>query len=73
MDVFKDEAAILAADAVEDCFAGVSGEVKHKVSHLITVSCTGLYAPGLDIDLIERLGLNPRVHRIGINYMGCYC
>jgi predicted naringenin-chalcone synthase len=31
----------------------------HQITHLITVSCTGMYAPGLDIDLVERLGLKP--------------
>ena len=72
MEVFKEEAVTLAAAAIEECFIGIPGFSKGLVSHLITVSCTGLYAPGLDIDLIERLDLNSRIHRTGINYMGCY-
>lgn len=43
-----------------------------SITHLITVSCTGMYAPGLDIGLIQRLGLSPRIHRTNINFMGCY-
>ena len=43
-----------------------------QITHLITVSCTGMYAPGLDIGLIQSLQLNPRVHRTNINFMGCY-
>jgi predicted naringenin-chalcone synthase len=39
---------------------------------LITVSCTGMYAPGLDIDLIKRLGLDSNIQRTCINFMGCY-
>ena len=42
------------------------------ISHLITVSCTGMYAPGLDIDMVENLGLKYDVERTCINFMGCY-
>ena len=41
-------------------------------THLITVSCTGLYAPGLDIELVEALQLSRQVQRTSINFMGCY-
>lgn len=43
-----------------------------EITHLITVSCTGMYAPGLDIDIIENLGLNHYTERTCINFMGCY-
>lgn len=43
-----------------------------EVTHLIVVCCTGMYAPGLDIELIRELGLRPTVHRTAINFMGCY-
>lgn len=42
------------------------------ITHLITVCCTGMYAPGLDIDLITALGLRSSIQRISINFMGCY-
>jgi alpha-pyrone synthase len=42
------------------------------ITHLVVVSCTGLYAPGLDIDLIKALGLRPDVQRTCVNFMGCY-
>lgn len=42
------------------------------VSHLITVSCTGMYAPGIDIELVQQLGLSSAVERTCINFMGCY-
>lgn len=44
----------------------------NEITHLIVVSCTGLYAPGLDIDLIKALGLRAEVQRTCINFMGCY-
>lgn len=43
-----------------------------QITHLITVSCTGMYAPGLDIDLISALELAPSTERTAINFMGCY-
>ncbi len=42
------------------------------ITHIITVSCTGMYAPGLDIEIVEQLNLNPWVERTCINFMGCY-
>jgi predicted naringenin-chalcone synthase len=42
------------------------------ITHVITVSCTGMYAPGLDIEIVEQLNLNPWVERTCINFMGCY-
>jgi predicted naringenin-chalcone synthase len=42
------------------------------VTHLITVSCTGFYAPGIDYDIITGLGLNPEVERVQVGFMGCH-
>jgi len=41
------------------------------VTHLITVSCTGLMAPGLEFYLAEHYGFE-QVEKIGINFLGCY-
>ena len=43
-----------------------------SVSHLIVTSCTGFYAPGLDIDIVKGLGLSAKVERTLVGYMGCY-
>lgn len=42
------------------------------VTHVIFVTCTGFFAPGPDILLINRLGLRPTVRRTVIGFMGCY-
>jgi predicted naringenin-chalcone synthase len=42
------------------------------VTHIITVSCTGFFAPGLDIGLVKRLGLPPTVGRLHVGFMGCH-
>lgn len=41
------------------------------ITHLIAVSCTGFYAPGLDLDLVQELGLRPDVKRTLVGFMGC--
>ncbi|MDW3196602.1 MAG: type III polyketide synthase [Cytophagales bacterium] len=71
MELYRKEALGLAEAAVVNCFDQVEDHLS-SVTHLITVSCTGMYAPGLDIDLVEHLGLNTDVERTSINFMGCY-
>lgn len=72
MEVFREAGLRLAATAAESCLRKSDLADRRAITHLITVSCTGLYAPGLDIDLVEVLGLAPSVMRTGINFMGCY-
>jgi predicted naringenin-chalcone synthase len=43
-----------------------------RVTHLVTVSCTGASAPGIDVELIERLQLPRTTARAHIGFMGCY-
>jgi predicted naringenin-chalcone synthase len=42
------------------------------ITHLVTVSCTGFFAPGIDVALIEGLGLPRTVERIQVGFMGCH-
>jgi predicted naringenin-chalcone synthase len=48
------------------------GELKDKITHLIVTTCTGFYAPGIDLEIINHYGLNPAVERTVIGFMGCY-
>jgi len=43
-----------------------------EITHLITVTCTGLSAPGLDLQLMELLNLPKNIFRTSVNFMGCY-
>ncbi|WP_419729867.1 type III polyketide synthase [Lichenicola sp.] len=43
-----------------------------EISHVIVTSCTGFYAPGLDLQLVQALGLRSSVERTVIGFMGCY-
>jgi predicted naringenin-chalcone synthase len=42
------------------------------ITHLITVSCTGFFAPGIDVGLVKRLGLPPTVGRLHVGFIGCH-
>jgi len=72
MELYREKALGLAKTAVGDCFGQLDFHDFSQITHLITVSCTGMYAPGLDIELIENLGLSTNTERTSINYMGCY-
>jgi alpha-pyrone synthase len=72
MAVYQREALSLSKVAIKKCFDQQRNFDKNDVTHLITISCTGMYAPGLDIELIRDLGLSPTVKRTAINFMGCY-
>lgn len=64
MEIYRREAAPLAAAAARPALA-------EGITHLIAVSCTGLYSPGLDLDLVRALGLAPTVRRCMVGFMGC--
>ncbi len=71
MKLYENESIILAEEASFDCLKNKK-VAPSDITHLITVSCTGMYAPGLDIDLVSRLGLSTDVQRTAVNFMGCY-
>jgi alkylresorcinol/alkylpyrone synthase len=49
-----------------------AGLAPSKITHLVTVSCTGFVAPGLDHALIQSLGLTGTVQRVHVGFMGCH-
>jgi predicted naringenin-chalcone synthase len=49
-----------------------SGMRPRDVTHLITVSCTGFCAPGVDVELIKGLKLPATTQRTHVGFMGCH-
>jgi predicted naringenin-chalcone synthase len=43
-----------------------------RITHIITVSCTGFAAPGVEVAIIKALGLRPTTLRTHIGFMGCH-
>jgi alpha-pyrone synthase len=58
--------------AVQTAEKLLAGEDRSRITHVLVTSCTGLAAPGIDLELIERCGLGPNVERTMVGFMGCY-
>lgn len=71
MQIYRDQASPLARRATR-CALDDAGVAPRDITHLITVSCTGFDAPGVDVDLIRSLGMRPTTQRIHVGYMGCH-
>ncbi len=65
---YETEAPALAERAV----AGLDLATTADITHLIVTSCTGFSAPGVDLELARRCGLNPSIERTLVGFMGCY-
>lgn len=68
---YKKKAPPLALEACKKTLASWGGDPK-EITHIISVSCTGMIAPGIEFLLIEALSLSKNVERLGINFMGCF-
>ena len=66
MEQYDRHAVELALSAVDDLAVDLG-----DITHLIVASCTGFAAPGLDLQLTQRLRLQPDVERSVIGFMGC--
>jgi len=62
-----DLAVRAARAAIDD--AGLGPE---SIAHLVTVSCSGFSAPGIDVGMIERLRMRRNVTRTHVGFMGCH-
>jgi alpha-pyrone synthase len=69
MKAYAEKALPLASLAIEPLLCD---EDRSTITHVIVTSCTGFYAPGIDIDIIKRFGLRRDVERTLIGFMGCY-
>jgi len=69
MERFAREAVPLARAAAS---AALENRAAAEITHLVTVSCTGFFAPGIDIALVRELGLRPTVGRLHVGFMGCH-
>lgn len=72
MDVYKHKALPLAVKAAGKAFENIGTSIHDfGITHLITVTCTGLYAPGIDAELLQELDLPPDIFRTSLNFIGC--
>jgi predicted naringenin-chalcone synthase len=71
MEIYAAEAEPLALRAAGRALEA-SGLAPDAITHLVTVSCTGFQAPGVDWALITQLGLPATTQRTHVGYMGCH-
>ena len=72
LEVFKERAIPLAIDAINNSFEKINTTIKEfGITHLITVTCTGIHAPGLDAELIYQLNLPKDIYHTAFNFLGC--
>lgn len=70
MQWFNKYAASLSVAAIRDC---INNWIHSQdITHLITVSCTGMSAPGLDLQIMDLMDLPKNIYRTSVNFMGCY-
>lgn len=70
MRLFQQCAPGLSIAAIKNTIEGFINT--SQITHLITVSCTGMSAPGLDLQVAEALQLKSNIFRTSVNFMGCY-
>jgi predicted naringenin-chalcone synthase len=72
LSMFKERAIILAIAAIHNSLKELKTTLdEFNVTHLITVSCTGIFAPGIDAVLIEQLNLPNDIFHTSFNFLGC--
>ncbi len=71
MEAFRLHASDLALEACNRALAE-STIPTASITHLITISCTGFHAPGVDCDLIDQLQLPLNIQRTHVGFMGCH-
>ncbi len=70
MRVFKENALDLSLSSIQSTL-DASGISVSEITHLITVTCTGLHAPGLGNQIVYRLKLKDDLFQTSVNFLGC--
>jgi predicted naringenin-chalcone synthase len=70
MELYKEKIMPLASKAMDKLMHQTNIQ-PCDFTHLITVSCTGLMAPGLEFMIAEKYGLE-HTEKLAVNFLGCY-
>lgn len=71
MKIYAERAGMLALESAAQALER-SNVVPESITHLVTVSCTGFVAPGIDCHLVDGLALRSTVERTHVGFMGCH-
>ena len=70
MELFEQSAPVLMRNAVDRL--ALNEKERAGLTHVLVTCCTGFYAPGLDFEIVDHLGLAAGVERTTVGFMGCY-
>jgi predicted naringenin-chalcone synthase len=70
MQLFEQCAPSLVRKALDNL--SLSAEERRRIRHVLVTCCTGFYAPGLDFEIVDYLGLPNATERTMVGFMGCY-
>ncbi len=72
MLLYRNQAAALAIKAIKNLFDKLGSTIQtFGITHLITVTCTGMYSPGIETEIMERLQLPFDIFHTSVNFLGC--
>src|SRR5262245_40129370 len=71
LELYRTAAPALAIQASAEVLKQ-SGLQPDEITHLVTVSCAGFNAPGVDVAVIKALDLPATTQRTHVGFMGCH-
>ncbi len=69
MELFEQSAPVLMRKTLDRL--ALTEKERSGITHVLVTCCTGLYAPGLDFEIVDHLGLSAGVERTMVGFMGC--
>jgi predicted naringenin-chalcone synthase len=70
--VYSEKAKQLFADTAIKTVDEHPSLEKKDITHIITASCTGFFAPEPGFEIIKQLGLSTEIERYHLGFMGCF-
>lgn len=70
--LYADHAKKLFVDVARSLIEENPDVEAEDITHVVTVSCTGFFAPGPDYEIVKRLSLSPSTQRFHLGFMGCF-
>ncbi len=71
-DIYAEKAKRLFVDTAGKTIEEHPSIDTDDITHIITASCTGFFAPEPGFEIIKKLGLSPATQRYHLGFMGCF-
>lgn len=71
-DLYTAHAKIMFVELARQLLDENESTQKDEITHVITVSCTGFFAPEPAFEIVKKLGLSPSTQRFHLGFMGCF-